>query len=484
LVLLVVRPALKRLERLEPKQLLFVFMAWHAIVWLLTPLLAFNNQPAEVMELFVWAKDPQLGYYKGPPLPAYLVWLLSYIIPQALLPYLLAQICVLVGMYFMYKTALLYTKSQGAAVMSAILLDTTLWFNVLSMSFNADILQVPLYAAAIYACCQIIVNHNNKYFYLLGFTGSLLLLTNYSTMIPIIALIAALLSTKDHVKLLFNRHYVASEIIFTILLLPHLYWLWLNDFSPFYYIAEHMQVTEAKIISRLLLGAKFALSQLLYLIPFFIAIFILNTRETEKIRQRHRHLLIICFLPFIITLCMVVFFGWKLKSSWAYAYWVLLPLVMVLYMQIASGSKRLVMTTVAIMAFQFILGVGMLYGHKLHPGSRSGFHGNELIAEIQKDLQTGEDAVKIDYVLGETWLAGNIMLYHPDHPKVLINGNSTQAPWVKEEQMLQGNAMVVWQGKCNLPYCDMVGEIHDAIIQPQLSVVKYGWIKKPDPENE
>jgi hypothetical protein len=47
-------------------------------------------------------------------------------------------------------------------------------------------------------------------------------------------------------------------------------------------------------------------------------------------------------------------------------------------------------------------------------------------------------------VIGDRWHAGNVAFYSPDKPLILLDGDTSQAPWVTEAMLAENGAMIVW----------------------------------------
>jgi hypothetical protein len=50
----------------------------------------------------------------------------------------------------------------------------------------------------------------------------------------------------------------------------------------------------------------------------------------------------------------------------------------------------------------------------------------------------------LTFVIGSTWIAGNLAFYGPDRPRVLIDGDFKLAPWVTPEALAKAGALLVW----------------------------------------
>ena len=73
------------------------------------------------------------------------------------------------------------------------------------------------------------------------------------------------------------------------------------------------------------------------------------------------------------------------------------------------------------------------------------FPGDRLGAEMSRRYRamTGKP---LAYVIGSMWDGGNIGHYAPEHPRVLIDGRPSRAPWIDLGDLRARGAVVVWTG--------------------------------------
>ncbi|PID46102.1 MAG: hypothetical protein CSB47_06205, partial [Proteobacteria bacterium] len=122
--------------------LMWLFLIISLIAWTLLPSVLFPNLPLDVNEGLLWGQTWQWGYYKHPPLQA---WLLqsTYEIAgtQRWAYFLLAQLTIIVAMLGVYATARRLAQPNQAAL-ATLALSGIYYFNVTSIEFNPNTLQL------------------------------------------------------------------------------------------------------------------------------------------------------------------------------------------------------------------------------------------------------------------------------------------------------------------------------------------------------
>jgi hypothetical protein len=96
----------------------------------------------------------------------------------------------------------------------------------------------------------------------------------------------------------------------------------------------------------------------------------------------------------------------------------------------------------AALAIAFIGNYGVLpyYDHRYRAVF---FPGGDLGRELSERYRavTGQP---IAYVIGSMWDGGNVAHYASEHPRVLIDGKQTRAPWIDLADLKRRGAVVVW----------------------------------------
>ena len=100
-------PAFPRLDlRTHPERLLAGVVLWHLLFWVLAPTLGYTMLPLDTLELLGWGQEWQWGYYKHPPLGAWLGEIALQLAGGRLAGlYVLAQLCLVATLVYVWRCA-------------------------------------------------------------------------------------------------------------------------------------------------------------------------------------------------------------------------------------------------------------------------------------------------------------------------------------------------------------------------------------------
>ena len=71
-------------------------------LWSVLPAILAPSLPLDVVEGIIWGREWQLGYYKHPPLPSWLLDIFFHLFGHVG-PYLLSQLCIAATLFMVYQ---------------------------------------------------------------------------------------------------------------------------------------------------------------------------------------------------------------------------------------------------------------------------------------------------------------------------------------------------------------------------------------------
>jgi 4-amino-4-deoxy-L-arabinose transferase-like glycosyltransferase len=454
----------------------------HALAWTLVPVLIAANPPLDVIEGFAWGREWQWGYYKHPPLQAWLLEAVSYITGRSGLGYFgMSALASAATMYAVYRTGLLIV-TPAKAVLAALLCEGILYFNVLACEFNPNVLQLVIWAWAGWAFAHAVCRRHLVYWLLLGVLLSLGFYAKYSIVLLCVSLASFLFyDNKARLRLVSRGPYTAA-LLFALLILPQLHWLAAHDFLPMSYAASRLTAAN-NIGERLLFPLMFMGAQVLDALPMLLLFFLLQpfrsfwksttvkrifmplrrlgeTRplpiqaivETGEQRFKRALLLWLAFAPAVLSTVFSGLINQKIQDMWGMPYLSFVPLWLVSMMPDELDSTRL---------RRFGIGWGMVFGLALiafpvvslghisvgRPVSRTQFPGQELSREAHR-LWMERTGQPLEIVMGKTWIAGNATFHSTNfrnRPHTYLKGNFAYNPWLSEEDIRRKGALVLWE---------------------------------------
>ena len=266
--------------------LFFIFSLAHLVIWTLVPSLTNNNLPLDTIEALAWGSNLDWGFNKHPPMSAFFPEFFFQIFgSQDWAYYLLSQIFVLIAFYYVFKFSYEFLGNTKLSLISVLLLESIYFYNFTTPEFNVNVCQLPFWALVVYYSWRIFQSKNIKLLdcFLVGLFAAVGFLSKYLfiyLLISIDLLFIYLIFFKKIKKMDFK--YLITLEVFLVLLVPHLIWLFNNDFVTIFYGLKRTGLDEAVIFDHLKYPLIFLLKQVGILIPFFFLVFLLIKKFSFK----------------------------------------------------------------------------------------------------------------------------------------------------------------------------------------------------------
>ena len=160
--------------------ILGLFLLTHLLVWTLIPYIANQNLPLDTIEAIAWGGNLQWGYDKHPPLSAFFAEIFYKIFGSSDWAfYLLSQIFIVIGFYFVWKLSEEFFKNKVYCLMSVFVLESIYFFNFTSPEFNVNICQIPFWSLTVYYCWKSINEKKIRNWIFFGLFSGLGFLSKY-----------------------------------------------------------------------------------------------------------------------------------------------------------------------------------------------------------------------------------------------------------------------------------------------------------------
>ena len=135
----------------EVKNLFYIFLTIHLIVWTAIPSLTNNNLPLDTIEALAWGSNLDWGFNKHPPMSAFFPEIFYKIFgPQDWAFYLLSQIFVISSFFVVFKLGEEIFENKTLSILSVLLLEGIYFYNFTAPEFNANVCQLPFWTLTVY----------------------------------------------------------------------------------------------------------------------------------------------------------------------------------------------------------------------------------------------------------------------------------------------------------------------------------------------
>ena len=410
------------LNKINVKNIFYIFTTMHLILWTLIPTITNNNLPLDTIEALAWGSNLDWGFNKHPPASAFFLEIFYQVFgSNDWAYYLLSQIFVITTFFIVFNFAEKIFNNKILSLISVLLLEGIYFYNFTTPEFNVNVCQLPFWAACVFYSWKLF---NNKEIDLkdclwLGLFASIGFLSKYLFIYLLIAidlLFFYIIFIKKYKK--FDFKYLISLEVFIVLLVPHFIWLINNDFVTITYGLARTGLENSSILDHLTYPMTFLIKQIGILIPFFIMSFFLIKRFKFKISLKDKKLLFLIFINLIpIALMFLTSFitGSKIRTMWMTPFYLFFGVLIVYIFQAQINLKRLNKFISAFLILFFISPFLYAYISITEKDKRTDYLGKQIAIKTQY-AWSQDHKEPINVVLGNEWLAGNLSYHLESRP--------------------------------------------------------------------
>ena len=401
----------------------FIFTLSHLIIWTLVPSLTNNNLPLDTIEALAWGSNLEWGFNKHPPMSAFFLEVFYQIFgSQDWAFYFLSQIFVLIGFYYVFKLAYEILRNIKLSLISVLLLESIYFYNFTTPEFNVNVCQIPFWSLVVFYSWKIYDLKEIKLAdcFLVGLFAALGFLSKYLfiyLLISISLLFVWLIFVKKTKK--FDFKYLISIEVFIVLLVPHLVWLFNNEFITILYGLKRTGLEESGILDHFKYPLIFLFKQIIILIPFFLLIRLLVKRIKFRINFKDKKLLFLLFvniLPFFLIFITSIFTGSKIRTMWMTPFYLFFGVLFIYLFQSQINLKKIRSFLYCFLFFFFLSPFLYSFESLVKLDKRTDYPGKEIASKVQITWDQDFDK-EIEFVTGNEWEAGNLSYHLKSRPK-------------------------------------------------------------------
>ncbi|MEQ1806594.1 MAG: glycosyltransferase family 39 protein [Burkholderiaceae bacterium] len=306
-------------------------LAMSALVWTFAAWLSRANLDAagDMVENYAWGIEWQAGYFKHPPLFAWIAAAWFSVLPRTDLAYFaLSALNASLGLIGVAALARRFLSSHGAAF-AALALAVSPLYTGLAIKFNANAVLLSIWPWTAYFCVAFVQTGRRRNAAACGVMVGLALLGKYFSLVLVVALLIAILGVpawRQRLRGLGPWLAVAAALA---VLAPHVQWMFDHQFSTLRFASQRSQGEWVPALLRLV---NYTVAQVGYLLPS--AIFLLWSLAPTQRRagavlmlralvrpDLHRPLWWLSFAPMIAIAAIAVLLRTPMASVWGMAQW-------------------------------------------------------------------------------------------------------------------------------------------------------------------
>ena len=400
-----------------------IFLLLHLSLWTIVPSLSNVNLPLDTIEALAWGSNLDWGFNKHPPMSAFFSEVFFNIFgAQDWAYYLLSQIFIVTAFYYVFKLASEILVNLKLALISVLLLVSIYFYNFTSPEFNVNVCQLPFWSLVIYYSWKI---YNSKKIefkdcFLIGLFGAIGFLSKYLFLYLLTSIFLLFVySIFINKTKKFDFKYLIIFEVFLVLLVPHLIWLFNNEFITITYGLKRSGLEENVILNHLQNPIIFLLKQIGLLVPFFFLLWLLIKKIKFKINLKDKKLLFLVFInimPIVLMFLTSLISGSKIRTMWMTPFYLFFGILFVYLFQLQINIKKLKYFLYGFLFLFFLSPVLYSYISLIKKDKRTDYPGKEIATKVQivwsKDFEK-----EIEFVTGDEWKAGNLSYHLESRPK-------------------------------------------------------------------
>ena len=400
----------------------FIFAITHLIIWTMIPSLTNSNLPLDTIEALAWGSNLDWGFNKHPPMSAFFSEVFYNIFgSQDWAFYLLSQIFVVISFYFIFKFAFEILGNIKLSLISVLLLEAIYFFNFTTPEFNVNVCQLPFWSLVIYYSWKIYDAKEIQFYdcFLIGLFAAIGFLSKYLFVYLLLSISLLFIYVIYKKFKNFDFKYLIIIEIFLVLLVPHLIWLFDNNFITVSYGLKRSGLEETGILNHVKYPITFLLKQIGILIPFFFLMWLLIKKIEIKFNFNDRKflfLLSISILPIFLIFVTSAITGSKIRTMWMTPFYLPLGIFSVYLFRSQINLKKINSFLVGFLFLFFLSPSLYAYISITKTDKRTDYPGKEIAAKVQFTWEQDFEK-EIEFVTGDEWKAGNLSYHLKSRPR-------------------------------------------------------------------
>jgi len=400
----------------------YIFLTSHLVIWTIVPSLTNNNLPLDTIEALAWGSNLDWGFNKHPPGSAFFLEVFYQIFgSQDWVYYFLSQIFIIVSFYFVFKFANQVLNNSLLSLISVLLLESIYFYNFTSPEFNVNVCQLPFWSLVVYYSWKIYNSKDIQFLdcFLIGLFGAIGFLSKYLflyLLFSILVLFVYSIYFKKFKK--FDFKYLIILEIFFVFLVPHLIWLYENNFVTLTYGLDRTGFKDSDILSHISFPIVFLFKQVGILLPFFFLCWLLTNKSKIKVNLKDKKFIFLIFinlLPIILIFLTSLFTGSKIRTMWLTPFYLFLGVLIIYIIKTQINIKRLKNFFLSFLALFFLSPALYSYISISQTDKRTDYPGDQIAKKVQFSWDQNFNE-SIQFVIGDEWKAGNLSYHLKSRP--------------------------------------------------------------------
>ena len=404
--------------KINVNKILTIFLLSHFAIWVLVPSITNHNLPLDTIEALAWGSNLDWGFNKHPPLSAFAVEVFYQIFgSQDWAYYFLSQIFVITSFFVVWKFSEYFFQNKIYSLIAVLLLEGIYFYNYTTPEFNVYVCELAFWALTVYYCWKGFEKNDYASWLLFGFFSGLGVLSHYLFIYLLCAMDVFFIYLIINKKI--NFKCLISYVPFLLVLLPHLIWLTGNNYITITYALHRTGLSEPNFLDHFIHPLIFLGKQIGILAPFFLMVLLLVAKLKTNFNFKDKKLLFLLtinIIPIILMFLTSMLMGVKVRTMWMTPFYLFFGVLLIYIFQSQINLNKL-KYFVSLFLILFIFSpFAYAYISITQTDKRTDYPGKEHAIDVQKRWDKKFES-KINVVLGNEWLAGNLSYHLKSRPR-------------------------------------------------------------------
>lgn len=442
----------------------------YVLTWTLAASIALLGRPLhqDMLEAWAWGQELQLGYFKHPPLSAWIAAGWFSALPRADWSfYLLAMLNSAVGLIGIWMVAGRLTPDPSVRAAAVWLHGLAPFHSLFALNFNPNSVQLSVWPWTIYLLVRTLETRRFGHAVALGLLAGLAMLAKYYGVILLTCCGLAALAHPEARRFFRAPAPWLAATTAALVVTPHALWAYQNDFSTLAYAIEKTQqswLVEAR--EAVIAGVScIALLAGMAAAVWWRRPVAEGERPPERVirlfEPEWRWLAILVLGPYLLTIAIGLAGLAKVSIVFMTPAFGLVPLALLLATpQHAAAALLARIRSWAIGAQLACLGLAPLAAGVLLKAYLTDENRRSVELAAAVDAVARAETGKLPAIVGGFGRDALIVaFYGAGRPSVLVNLDLAQAPWVSRERIARDGLVVV----CGRAYRELCRDRIDAL---------------------
>ena len=440
---------------MKNKHLFYIFLFINAILWTLIQCLR-TVISIDSMEAISWGELISFGTNKHPPLSGWLMaGAYNLLGEHNIAAYILGQVCIVIGLIFVYKLARRF-MDENKAMCSSMVITACYYYTyiVLIDNFNCNFLSMCLWPMIVYYFHKSVKENRIKDWMLFGVLSGLGFLAKYQVVFLFAALFIYLIVCER--KQFRQKGMYVSVFTGFLVILPHIIWLFQNDFFSFIYmtgrtsIGAHNTPNFLVRFGRVVFPIKFLLDQICSVIVC-IVLYVFLALQAKNIEFKNRagsfsdkvFLLSVCFIPILAQGSMALFTESRIQGIWGSIMVSFMGIVLFYFFPVKFNKDSFKFFVKMMYVSMFLWLAGMFIFMELQTKRVLSYPKEEIMKNFDIIWKKKKKNAPLKYVGGHIDYVFQFRLYNKHHPTVILETFGHKNPWINHEDVLKSGAIIL-----------------------------------------